>query len=434
MKESIRSVAFLAVVSLIPLVSNFSISAYAQKTTPVVGNQPDGSILLPNGQTITPQGTQIAVNDRPLGIAVSPDNTTAAIVTGSNFQANAIHFVNLATKTVTQTINGNTFVGVAFSSDGKTLYVGGGTDNNVKILTLGASGQWSLAHSVGIPSAQPSGLSLSPKGDFVYVALNKKNALGIINTSTLAVTQVSTGGFPYTTVTSADGRRVYVSNWGGRLPQQGDPTDGTNPVVVDQNGIASNGTVSVYDTNAQQVVATVKVGLHPSAMTLSPDGTRLYVTNSESDSISVVSTATNVVTGTIDVRPNSTSRSGGESNGSLDQNGNPHSNVPLGSVPNAIAVTKDGSTLYVANGGNTPSAVIRPDNPDTALRGMIPVGWFPAAVALTQDGSKLLVGNAYGFGSIAPVSPGTTGRNFSNRTGEVSVIQVPLSTEQLRKD
>ena len=433
MQKSIRSVAFLAVLSLVPLAANFSISAYAQRTTPVVGTQPDGSILLPNGQTLTPQGTQITVNDRPLGIAVSLDNRTAAIVTGSNFQTNAIHFVNLATNTVTQTINGNTFVGVAFSSDGKTLYVGGGTDNNVKILTLGASGQWSLAHSVAIPSAQPSGLSLSPKGDFVYVALNTKNALGIINTSTLAVTQVSTGGFPYTTVTSADGRRVYVSNWGGRLPQQGDPTDGSNPVVVDQNGIASNGTISVFDTNAQQVVATVQVGLHPSAMTLSPDGTRLYVTNSESDSISIVSTATDRVTGTIDVRPNSTSRSGGESNGSLDHNGNPHSNVPLGTVPNAITVTKDGSTLYVANGGNNSIAVIKP-NADMALQGMIPVGWFPAAVALTQDGSKLLVGNAYGFGSIAQVSAGATGRNFANRTGEVSVIQLPLSAGQLRKD
>jgi DNA-binding beta-propeller fold protein YncE len=142
---------------------HFSISGYAQRTTPVVGIQPDGSILLPNGQTITPQGTQITVNDRPLGIAVSPDNTTAAIVTGSNFQTNAIHFVNLATKTITQTINGNTFVGVAFSNDGKKLYVGGGTDNNVKILTLDVSGQWSLAQSVAIPSAQPSGLSLSER-------------------------------------------------------------------------------------------------------------------------------------------------------------------------------------------------------------------------------------------------------------------------------
>jgi len=387
-------------------------SASAGKTTALVGVQPNGSILLPNGQTITPAGTQIQVNDRPLGIAVSPDSTTAAVVTGSNFQQNAIQFINIATNTVTQTINGNTFVGVAFSHDGKKLYVGGGTGNDVKIFTVASGGEWSLARSVVIPGAQPSGLSLSPSGDFVYVALNTKTALGIINTSTFTVTQVSTGGFPYTTVTSADGSRVYVSNWGGRLPQTGDPTDGSNPVVVDMNGIASNGTISVFDTNRQQVIANVQVGLHPSAMVLSPDGTRLYVTNSESDSISIVSTTTNTVTGTIDVRP--------------------FGSAPLGSMPNAIAVTKDGSTLYVANGGNNSIAVIQPDYRGVTLRGMIPTGWFPAALALTQDGSELLVGNAYGFGSNAPVSVGAIGRSYRNRTGEISVIPLPLSANQLK--
>ena len=35
-----------------------------------VGVQPDNSILLPSGQTITPAGTQLEVNDRPMGIAM----------------------------------------------------------------------------------------------------------------------------------------------------------------------------------------------------------------------------------------------------------------------------------------------------------------------------------------------------------------------------
>ena len=36
-----------------------------------------------SGQTITPVGLQIEVNDRPLGIAVSPDGTQAAVTTAS---------------------------------------------------------------------------------------------------------------------------------------------------------------------------------------------------------------------------------------------------------------------------------------------------------------------------------------------------------------
>src|SRR5262249_47427288 len=151
--------------------------------------------------------------------------------------------------------------------------------------------------------------------------------------ATRTVVQVPTGAFPYTTVTSKDGLKVYVSNWGGRTPQPGDATDGQNPVVVDPaTGIANNGTVSVYDTTTQQVVKTIELGLHPSAMVLSPDGSRLYVANANSDTISVVNTATDTIDKTIDVRPDSS--------------------APLGSAPNALAISDDGQTLYVANAGN----------------------------------------------------------------------------------
>ena len=137
----------------------------------LVGRQPSGSVLLPNGQTITPAGAQIEVNDRPLGIAVSPDGTQAAIATASNFAPRALHIIDLATQAVAQTMSiGNSFVGVAYSPDGSTVYVGGGADNDVKIFTRGANGQWAQAPRISIPSSAPSGLSLSPSGDKLYVA------------------------------------------------------------------------------------------------------------------------------------------------------------------------------------------------------------------------------------------------------------------------
>ena len=40
-----------------------------------VGVQPDGSILVPNGQALTPAGQHVEVNDRPLAIAVAPTVT-----------------------------------------------------------------------------------------------------------------------------------------------------------------------------------------------------------------------------------------------------------------------------------------------------------------------------------------------------------------------
>jgi Uncharacterized conserved protein len=216
---------------------------------------------------------------------------------------------------------------------------------------------------------------------------------------------VPTGAFPYAALATRDGRKVYVSNWAGRLPQAGDATDGSNPVVVDPaTGIANNGTVSVYDTAAKAVTRTIEVGLHPSALALSPDGSRLYVANANSDSISVVDTARDAVESTIDVRPKKTER--------------------LGSAPNALAVSQDGRTLYVANGGNNAIAVVEPRSADP-IKGFIPVGWFPAALALTNAGDRLLVGNGYGFGSIAPAAD-SSGRSYADRTGELSFLPVPV--------
>ena len=142
---------------------------------------------------------------------------------------------------------------MAYSPDGKTLYVGGGADNDVKIFTRGAGGVWAPAPRIPIASSSPSGLSLSPSGDKLYVALNRRNALGIVDTTT------GRGAGPDRRISvcgaaTSDGRKVYVSNWAGRLPQAGDATDGSNPVVVDPaTGIANNGTISVYDAAAQAV-------------------------------------------------------------------------------------------------------------------------------------------------------------------------------------
>src|SRR5262249_50061450 len=69
-------------------------TVYAIRPRQVVGMQPDGRILVPNGQTLTPAGTHVEVNDRPLGMVVSPDGHLLAVVTGSNFNPRALHLID----------------------------------------------------------------------------------------------------------------------------------------------------------------------------------------------------------------------------------------------------------------------------------------------------------------------------------------------------
>src|SRR5215468_2417062 len=145
-------------------------SVYAARRLILVGVQADGSIVVPTGQTLTPPGTTIDVNDRPLGMVVSPDGTKLAVVTGSNFAARALHIIDMPTKTLKQTIGiGDSFVGVDFSPAGDRIYVGGNTNNNVAVFTLGADGTFAASSSISIPSSAPSGLKVNRDGSKVYV-------------------------------------------------------------------------------------------------------------------------------------------------------------------------------------------------------------------------------------------------------------------------
>src|SRR5215510_1052483 len=216
-----------AAIALLILTFGIGATVLAVRTHQV-GLQDDGSILVPNGRTLTPAGTHIDVNDRPLGLVVGPDGNQLAVVTGSNFGARALHIIDVQTWTLKQTIGiANSFVGVAFNPSGDTLYVGGGPSNDVKIFKA-TNGVFAAAGTIPISGGpQPSGLTLNADGSRLYVALNQTNEVGVIDTATLAIIKrVKAGTYPFTAVISADGKKVYVSNWGGKIPGPTDFTDG----------------------------------------------------------------------------------------------------------------------------------------------------------------------------------------------------------------
>jgi len=414
-----------AAIALLILTFGIGATVLAVRTHQV-GRQDDGSILVPNGRTLTPAGTHIDVNDRPLGMVVSPDGSQLAVVTGSNFGARALHIIDVQTWTLKQTIGiANSFVGVAFNPGGDTLYVGGGPSNDVKIFEA-TNGVFAAAGTIPISGGpQPSGLTINADGSRLYVALNQTHEVGVIDTATRAVTRVKVGIYPYTAVISADGRKVYVSNWGGKVPGPSDFTDGQNPVVVDRRtGIPTTGTVSVLDTASNAIVKHIDVGLHPTGMALSPSGDRVYVTNANSDTVSVIDTATDTMAKTLAV---------GERG--------PEQPQQLGSSPNAVAVSPDGQTVFVANGAANAVAVVDADGTsDDAVRGLIPTGWYPTAVAVDRSGAQLFIANGYGFGSIAPTPASRDGRSFVDRVGVVSMMAVPdrgqlaRLTQQVRRN
>ena len=228
-----------------------------------------------------------------------------------------------------------------------------------------------------------------------YVTMSRNNSVGIVNLAGRKLeSEIPVGIAPYTVV--LHGQKAYVTNWGGRRPRDGEktgPTSGSRVLVDPKTGVASSGTVSVIDCASRRVVREINVQLHPCEMALSPDGSRLYVANANSDTVSVIDTRSDTVTDTLSVKP--------------------MAELTFGCAPNALAVSPDGGTLYVCNGGNNAVAVI--DLSSKRVTGLIPTGWYPGAIAVRDN--VLYVGNTKGVVAITTETSKRSGQFSNNVTG-----------------
>ena len=71
-----------------------------------------------------------------------------------------------------------------------------------------------------------------------------------------------------------------------------------------------------------------------------------------------------------------------------------------GATPLGLTVSADDKTLFVALADLNAVGVV--DVPSGHLKGYIPAGWYPTAVALSPDGTQLFVANAKGVQTLNP--------------------------------
>ncbi|HEY8181863.1 MAG TPA: hypothetical protein VII32_06455, partial [Thermoanaerobaculia bacterium] len=87
------------------------------------------AVQLPTGARLDPAGRAIAVGNFPLAMAAAPDGKHV-IVTLSGWKTQGVQVVDIDSGAITQTIEKPaTFLGIAFSPDGKSVYVSGGNDD-----------------------------------------------------------------------------------------------------------------------------------------------------------------------------------------------------------------------------------------------------------------------------------------------------------------
>ncbi|MBC8165926.1 MAG: bifunctional YncE family protein/alkaline phosphatase family protein [Bryobacteraceae bacterium] len=255
--------------------------------------------------------------------------------------------------------------------------------------------------------------SLAVSGSTAAVPLTFDNKLAMVRIPDgKLISKIGTGIAPFAAVLTRDASTAWVSNWGGRRPKAGERTaptgykPGSDQVVVDERGIAATGSVQKIDVRNGTVTNSISTGLHPTAMALDETRQRLYVTNSNQDSITVIDTATALVS----------------SVWNIDFGGQRLAGIS----PTALTISPEGDTLYVACGGINAIAVF--DAKAGKLSGFIPTSWYPAAVSLSPDGRFLAVGALLGVGS--GTRGGDNKRYVHQYRGSVAVLPVP-DTAQL---
>lgn len=338
------------------------------------GLRPNENLLF-NGWGITPAGEHATMSDMPLKLIVSPGGKFLLAVSGG-YNNTGLTILNMAEKRVVQFVPlKQSWNGMAFSKDGKRLLVSGGGSGLIHVFKY-ENGTVTAEKPVravpGSKDAFMAAIVVHPVTGKVYVCNEGEHEILVLDGSTLALeAQIAVGQHPHTCVLGAGNMNLYVSNWGSR-------------------------SVSIVNTQKGRRLQDVPVGLRPNDMALAPDG-RLFVACSGDNTVHVIDTkVVEKVTpeATPELRPREAARE------IISTSLYPDS--PEGSTPDAVAISPDGKTLFVANADNNNVAVVNIADPKVSrIEGFIPVGWYPTALATSADNHTLFVANGKGLRSQA---------------------------------
>ncbi|NLX06998.1 MAG: YncE family protein [Phycisphaerae bacterium] len=280
----------------------------------------------------------VPVGDGPSALAYTPDGSQVWV---ANMFDDSVTIFQTSDHSIASIIaGGDGPVGVAFSPDGARAYVVTYYGCSLQVIDT-ADGSLIAVIPVSDLSYDPLGLLASPDGSRVYVANHYSSRVAVVDTAELAVAQqIAVPGRPEGMALTPDGKVLYVANLWNVLRIDTESLAVTNeitagsftiPVTITAMGDllyvgnSRSDSVSVISTAGDTVLATVPAIDCPQALALTPDGEYLFVANHDAGTVTVIETATNAVVETI---PSGTDNL---------------------SMPYAVAISPDGSSAYVAN-------------------------------------------------------------------------------------
>jgi YVTN family beta-propeller protein len=377
-----------------------------------------GAVTLPNGWRITPAGKHIKLpGDLPMKMAAVNGGSDLLVLT-AGFHDHSLNVISPRTQEVTASLDVvKAWDGMAYDPSNGSVFLSGGGPGKASfpqalarlanppamkdsvdkpiLRARFANGKLTADAAIGIDGLTEkdrfiSGLALGGNGSLYALNIQTDTLYRLSGADFKQQTAAKTGYRPYGLVFSPDGGRLAVSNWG------------------DQS-------VSILDSASLNEVTRIAVGSHPNEMIWAKDG-RLFVADSGSNQVSVIADSKVVETISTTLDPK----------------------APVGSTPDALALSPDGRRLYVANADNNNVAVIDvSDRKESRVLGLIPTGWYPTTLAIAPTGNQIYVGTGKGMG-FRNNYPGTTPdlRKAPDPktpydyiaavlTGHVSIVDVP---------
>ena len=226
----------------------------------------------------------------------------------------------------------------------------------------------------------PTGVAVSHDGRRAYVVNQDSDTVTVIDVATMTpTTTIPVGNAPYTIAVSPDDRKAYVTR----------PADDT-VTVLDLTTNTSTGDIALP-------------GLSPRGIAFAPDGQTAWVVG---NTVRRISAATNTPGPGIAL-------AGAADAVAVDQNGMTAfvtlpgldaiqvvsivmagTTIAVGDSPAQIALSPDGTTLYVTNRASNTVSVV--NVAAMAVVATIPVGNAPVGLSFRTDGQRVYVANANG--------------------------------------